>query len=880
MGNEPRLWRLFSPYFIEIISIGVLLGSLITFFSIGFFLMILLIPLALEEFHFLTFRKYFGWSDWGTGVVLTFPIFATATLMSFLFFQVVLSLNITDSIILGFALFTGISLLNKVRLKLTTKINLAANNHNIRFDLVSLIVILIAFMFYFIVFYRFTYISGPHVYLFGDDVLYLTNIISFTMKGQNLEYYAASILTPSSNFVYLSSANSLSAWLFTIFAAQRDPILFYICITALYGSLFSLTIMNTVFRNFGLYERLSLLFVTIGGFSLVGWLWLFSKGLNSIIFIPTAFAGTPFPGVNGLVIYLKGVTELILKGAWQGPGFAFFALSMYAIVEKEHKFGNKIKIFYIVSTLLAYIPLGLVLITGILWLQLLRFLRVKTLWQVIVISMFPAIFLRIIAIFVHPIYSAFLGVVIYPLSLNDTIAALVSIFLFMGSLVILADWKVFNSKVTPKFENSFLPISLLVLSGMMLLLFTTNLLPSVVTDDYLFGFAISISSFFVFAKGTILGEQVLMNEQRDNLWKEKNVPSPFHYKKGKKIVTILILVALIAPTIIYASEPTYYSIAGPQSIYLDSNDLNMTQWVRDIVPKGSVIIAPPNDYWIPALTDTQLLVTSLTPPTNNRLSFVNEFFGSVFYNFSSDNSLSGWYSLNQDGVAYITYNYTISSQKILEIVKGVYSQYTHNVSIDLNDLNLSFSVFPLSTVGTQSVSGPGISLLLSNGDFLEVSSSPNLTSSNYYNYHIDMTAGAWNNYNINISQVAKLVGITGINTIEIEQINLLGGLANKIYWKYVALYSNNLSINKINHFLSIYNVSYIIDNNVQNFWISALERANILVGVYVTKAWIIYKVELPNIFKESSNLSYPRDRSLLDLREVLLSERERSQSYH
>ena len=833
---------------------SLILGSLTTSFSTRFFLLILLIPLTLEEFHFLAFGKYFGRYDWGEGVVLTFPIFATATLISFLFFQVILSLDILDAIVFGFGLFTLISFLNKIRLKFTTKTSLRLLRHirppgrNIKFDLGSLIIILIAFTFYFIVFYRFTYLSGPHIYLFGDDASYLANIISFTMKGQNLTYYSASLLTASSNFVYLSSANSLSAWLFTISGAQKDPIFFYVFITALYGSLFSLTVMNTAFMNYDRYKRLLLLFTTLGGFSLIGWLWLFSKGGISIVSLPTAFTGTPFPGVDGVVIYLKGATELILKGAWQGPGFSFFALSVYTIIEKDHKFGNKTKIFYIISTLLAYIPIGLVLIIGILWFKILRFLRVKTLTQTIIISISPVICLRIITLFVNPLYFRFLGVAIFPLSTNETIAAFVSIFLFICSLGLLIRLDVFNSKIWPKLENSFLPTSLLVLSGMMLLLFEIVLLPSMVTDDYLLGFAISISSFFIFANSTILEKKGFTNEHKDHHWRRKKLSLILHFKKGKDILVILTLIALITPTIIYASGSNYYILTGPQSIYIDSNDLNMTHWITDNVPQSSVIIAPPSDYWMPSLTGSQLLVTSQAPPSNNRLSFVNHFFDSKFYNFSSNSSLFGWYNPNQDGTAYITQNNTVSSQRVLEVVRGVYSQYTRNVSISLNDLNVSFSVFPLSTSGTQYVSAPGLSLFLSNGDYLAVTNGPNITYRNiapghYYNYHVSMTADTWNNYTLNISQVAKFVGIN-VNSINIEQVNLLGGLANKIFWKSLGFYPNDLSIIKLKQFLSIYNVSYIITNTVGNFYINALEKENIVVVVYAEKTWTIYKVEL------------------------------------
>ncbi len=844
------LSEILKKYMFETMASGLIFGLVVTPFIIRFFLFVLLVFISFEQIYFMIFGIYFGKHDLGKGVIFSFPIFITLTLISFFLFQVVLSIEIIWAISLSFIVLTSVSFLKKKMqsgresVKVRTKFG--------SFDYDSLLIMLISFIFYFSLFYSFTYLSGQNTFLFSDDASYLTNFWAYTMRGENLTYSGAYLFTLNSNLVYVSSANSMSAWLLAISGATNFPILFYVIITALYGMIFCLSIMETALKNFSLFKKFFSLFLVFGGFSLIGILWLYSTALGSFAFLPKSFAGTPVLGQGGLIIYLKGTTDLILKGAWQGPGFICFAISIYTITDNNNVLGNKMKILYILSTLFAYVPLGLVLIVGYGFFLFVERFKIKSLRGVLFISILPPLLLRLFTLFFNPLYIPFLSIVITPSSLSSIIGSLIGVLIFVGAfiaLILLDPFKLIKKNIPTIYV---LPIILITLSIMMLLLFDTSLFPSFVTDNYLFGFSITICLFFIIRVSPLFSDHQTVEKPSANMRNgdKRNFSSNLSRLFRKESAVLFVIILLLAPTIIYASQPTYYNTSGNQAIYIDSNERDIAQWMRNNINKHSVIMVPPNYDWISSLTGDQLLVSSFAPSSNPRLLTVNSFYSSVSYNFSDNNSLIGWYpTAIHDGTAHIVRNSTISNNSILEICREEYSSYSTLKKYSMSSINISFSVFPLSVVGTPYISAPGISLILSNGKTIAIT--PEKTTSifnatcnlSYYNFHINMTAFTWNNYSLSLSQIAKSFGIRDLNSTDIVQINLIGGIAKKIFWNYLAFYPETLNGSILEKFLLSNKISYIFSNEENNYYIFLLKNDKYINEMYTKGSMSIYEVQ-------------------------------------
>ena len=843
-----------KKYFPEIFGIILILGSLVSPYIFKPVFLILLIPIFFEEIHYLIYGKYFNRENWGMGIVLSFPVFLTITLISFSFFQVILYQKSVPAIIYTLIITFIVSIFTKNLMPYSIKNK--PNDCGALFDLNSLLILIVSFVFYFFVFYNFTYLSGSNTFLFGDNASYLTNIWAFTEKGQNLTYYGSSLFTLGSNFVYFSSSFSSSAWILSITHSSNNPIFFYVAITAFYGSIFSLTIFNTSPSRTSLYGKVSLLFLILGGFSLVGWLWLFFKSIGLANVLPPFFAGTPFPLSGGYIAYLKDSTSLILKGGWQGPGFICFAVFLYVIMDNTHQFGNKIKILYLLSTILAYSPLGFALLFGYLWFLLLKRFNIMSIGRVVILSIIPPAVLRVIAIFIGPVYVRVIGLVFFPLPVIDMSGSLVSIALFTGTFLILTNFGFFKIRTNNAAQNYVLPISLIVLSSTMLVLFDTSLYPSLVTEDYLFGFVIAIAIFFILTISPIISmEDELKNSPNTKNKKNHHQYPILSYFKPfvrKETLALLLVVVVVAPTIFYSIEPTYYNYPSDQTIYIDSSDLNIANWLRNNVNQNAVVMVPPDDFWMSSLTGIQLLVTSQAASFGSeRLAAVSSFYDSIQiqYNFSQNYSTIGWHSTaNHDGFGVIAQNYSISDSKVLEVVRNLYSSYSHAEHVQLTGFNVSFEVYPLSVNYSRYVSAPGISLNLTNGDVLALTAGPNASSilgpnDIYYNYHINMVKNQWNKYDLNISRIAKILRVKDLNSTFISQINLLGGLSSKVYWKYVSFYSNTLGVSALETLIMSNEVQYIIVNNADdNYYISIMLNRGIIRQVYQTAETEIYKV--------------------------------------
>ena len=106
-----------------------------------------------------------------------------------------------------------------------------------------------------------------------------------------------------------------------------------------------------------------------------------------------------------------------------------------------------------------------------------------------------------------------------------------------------------------------------------------------------------------------------------------------------------------------------------------------------------------------------------------------------------------------------------------------------------------------------------------------------------------MTAFTWNNYSLSLSQIAKSFGIRDLNSTDIVQINLIGGIAKKIFWNYLAFYPETLNGSILEKFLLSNKISYIFSNEENNYYIFLLKNDKYINEMYTKGSMSIYEVQ-------------------------------------
>lgn len=790
-----------------------------------------------------------------TKLLISFPPFYFFTLIAFLIASYSLHLSFAvEFTTVCICLLLCSSLLKFRHSMHKPRLIPAAKFHNVfqieRKDIELILVFFSTFSVYFVIFYRIIFLSGSQLYMFGDDASYLANFWSyFSSHAENLNYAGTSLFTLSSNFTYLSSTYSGGSFFFFIASGWENPILFYVVLTAFSNSIFATTFYALFLTRYSIVQKLILTICVICGFSLIGVIWFVAPSM-----LPKTFAGTPFP-LSMPQVYLKGVSEeMFLKGAWQGPSFQSVMIFFYLRDGKSaHRHRRTLSLAYLLFTLLLYIPVGGLLTLIVIFTEIGYFLSIKKRWVWILWCAIPSVVIRLTN---SAVSLPYVNLMATPYPFEISLAMVLSSVILVGTFLIICVFLMIESSFFPKVKRRGPVVSLLFVRMMIdslstisrrairflaseasrrgslaaalsltplfaILLFRWNLLPSLVSEDYLLGFFFTIGAL-LFCVILFDGDLQLSKSRKASI---------------VQVLTLIVVSMMILPTLAYSSGLNYYGQQGFQDIYIGKDTKALASWIENSRDINGTLLVPPSLWYISSLTGRPILVSPYASANNPRLEFVESFYApSVYYNFSNSSQLRYWFSYPGNGILNITTNQTLNNLSTLEVIRQTYSEASSKVVLGLSDLILSFAIFPEAVHQSYAV---GVSLNLSDGQWLAFQDN-NLSSSSYHAEQINLKPHEWNFITVNVTKLADTITTFSTRNTEVTQINLLGGLSPAVYWGYVSLIESPMAITHVINFLRGNLVSDIVVQNNHNVYLDQLVSLGLLKLLYKNHSYSLY----------------------------------------
>lgn len=774
----------------------------------------------MNEIFFLLFKRNLSKDNWLTDLGLSLPVFFLITLLSFFTLSYIGRISINIEVIT----------IASIVLALTTYFRLARQDLSIKyseqgFDIESFLFFVLALSFYFIVLYRFIYLAGPEEFFFGDDASYISNIWSYFWGfGENFTYPPSSLFTFSSGFVYFSGSFSGSSWIMFLIKGNENPILFFVIINAFYSAIFMGIFYSIYLKKIQtIWLRISGAIMLFSGTSIVG---ILIAAHFSSTTLP--FSGTPFPLFSPL-IFIKGIsTELYLKGAWQGPGFISFIGFLYIYTEYKENNRKFLLLLFVLCTLFLYLPLGIIVLFIFIFVKLGEFINISKLVHWALYSTSPAIVIWLLSyegLLPHEI----VGFVFY--NVSGIISNFDSIFIFCGiPILVYLALRYFNidaSQINHKSINSKREIFLFVLiifASAILVSEYSELLPSLVGENYILGFILSISTLIVILKYLIKLEK--------------------HLNRYRRIFIAGIIIMISTPTVFYAAEGNYYGPTNFQSIYITHDENLVANWLNKNDPNNSVFMAPLSLWYISPLSGKPVFASPYASKSS-RANFINDFYSEpCLFNstFNNQSSLVKWFSYPGDGYFALNNTIELNGNPVMQVYKTDYSEVSTFYSLSVQPaLNLSFAVFPKSVNGSNAL---GISFNLSGSSSFQYIGfqSGGSSSSTYAAFNITLHPDAWNFITVNVyNALSKYFNSSTLTDLRINEINLMGGDSPVVYWGYIRLSLHEINLSTLVRTLSTNKIEFIIVcTKQQNIYITELLKSTRYVLSFKTEELVVY----------------------------------------
>lgn len=828
-------------------ALGLLLSAalLVTPSPLTMVAALVLVWLLLEELNLLFIGRYIDPRHVVRGVALGFLLLATVSLFGFLVLQYGLGASVAVEIAgTSAAVFAAGALTKWLGIRRPTVPSWRALGgwfSSLRFDAFAIAVTSLAFAFFFLAFYSFTYGQPPSTFMFGDTANYLISIRGFLHGGVSLTN-AGDSLVGQASFVYTSSSLTISSWFFELFGAQARPAFFYVLITGIYGALFVGGCVSVLSRGMVLSRKVALAGFTLAGFSLIGvlWIWFLSLGIQDAAVAPAFFQGTAFPLGQSSRVFLEGaMSDTVFKAAWHGPAYlSFVAGCAFYLSEGLNRRSVRTWTFLIV-TLLAYSPLGVALAGFLVWAELAHRLRIDRPLRLVAWIAAPAILLRAVS---YPLtFPPGSGLTLTPRPFDQITGVVVGLLIFAGAFLVLLSRGQFRRNFVRRIESreAVLPLTVVVLSSAVLLFFTTTIVGGG-SDDYLWGFTLSL--------GLLVSLPLLFSASSSGLGPSlarPPSPRPPSARPGRtarwwrldagglspaEVATVSVALLLVLPAVIYSVQPVTSIAVNPnpqynQALYVSKDVNSLASWMTQHLPQSAVFMAPPALWYLPALTGKQLLAETFEGPASSpQAEFVNRFYAPTFSShFNRTESLTGWSNGSAgNGLLRITSLETLNGSPVLEVSKQNYSQAGHSVLLPLANAFLTASVYPVSVPHEPDVP-LGIYLRLDSGYNLAFIASWSSNLSNTWVDPLSWSPNTWNYVSVNVTQFAEGIPQIDVASDTINQILLFGGTGSTVYWGGVALSEVALPMVHVVLSLEGYGVSDVVFNNtLANAYVGAL----------------------------------------------------------
>lgn len=761
------------------------------------------------ETSFLISKRERRISELPSILVFTVPIFAVITLVSFFIVQYLLGYSQVVTVIV----VTGGISLAAIPLRLfmirkdgqTDNANLLSPSKS---PILNLFLFFAGIIIFTLTYYHFTYLGNSNMFLMGDETNYLAAIQSFARGGGSIVNLGSS-LVGQANFVYTSSTMTIEAFLLGLFGDSILPVNFLILMTGIFGALFFyFSISLTHFIRTTEY-KIVFAIISLGGFSLIGAIWLINSYSNALSFIstPLFFQGVPFRMVSTGLIHIEPVeNEIFFKAIWHGLPFLTALQSLYFLrIGKKNSF-----LLYVLLTVVEYYPLGIALLTFyVLFILLRKFKLLKYkdfLIYVIPLMFFSYLLLEIVGLTQFKI--PYLNITVHLNNASNLSSEVVSLAILTSFLLFFL-WliTILGYRLSGKLNEVSYAAFLITVSGFLLIVTTVNL-SSGVAEGYLFGFILTLSCLFVlldliksFESGTL-----------DVTHQKGTVRS---LSRKTKTTILLLTFLLISPTLLYIEQPAsnVLKINENGGSLVNLSITSASRWLTENTPSNSVILTPLNLWYVAPLSNRQILTSVYERPisTYDSSVYFNEMFyaGSFSLNFSNQRTLNELYNAQGQGNFTFVSNTSISASKVLKVERETYSEvnFDPQYSLPASKTTMEFSVFPTSTV-RQPNDVLGVIITLSNGLRISFQNNSNIQS-NLLVVPISLYAMEWNNLSFNLSNILSENDLNP--NLLITSISLQGGTSEVIYWGNFALHpSVTYTLSDLVKRLSQLNINYII----------------------------------------------------------------------